>query len=159
MEQMGLMMHSFNAARPTELALQEEIRQLKADAKSQATQHFQTRATLASTSQALASCRAELRETSLANGALKRGCMVRDLRAMATDYMQEQAMTGYAGYQQRSSELIEEVTALHNTMVEDGIAQEVLTPAASVHLFSTVADSVWLQEQMTTSDQPYNVWS
>ena len=85
--------------------------------------------------------------------------MVRDLRAMATDYMHEQAMTGYAGYQQRSSELIEEVAAMHDCMINDGIAQEVITPAASVYLFSTVADRVWLQEQMSTSDQPYNVWS
>ena len=68
-------------------------------------------------------------------------------------------MAGYAGYQQRSSALIEGVAAMHDCMVEDGIAQEVITSAGSVNLFGTAADRVWLQEQMTITDQPYNVWS
>ena len=159
MEQMGLMMHSFNAARPTELALQDEIRQLKADAKSQATQLFQARSTAASDSHIIANCRAELQQTSLAIGALKRGCMVRDLLAMAPDYMKEQAMTGYEGYKLRSAALIKIVTAMHDSMVEDGIVQEVMTSEGSVNLYSTAADRIWLQEQMAVSDQPYNVWS
>ena len=136
-----MMLHSFNAARPTELALQDENRQLKADANRLEIQLLHARAEAASTKRACAISREELQGTALANAALKRGCMVRDLRAMSFEYMQEQAMTGYTGYLQRTTELIEEVASMLDSMINDGIAQEVLSRAAAVHLFSTSGEA------------------
>ena len=115
------MLHSFNAAGPTELALQDENRQLKADAHRMEIQLLHARAEAASTKQAYVETREELQGTAMANAALRRGCMVRDLRAMSTEYMQKQAMIGYACYQRRSSELVEEVTSMHDSMINDGV--------------------------------------
>ena len=138
-EQMGLMLHSFNAARPTELALQDENRLLKADANRLDIQLLHARAEAASTKQACAISKEELQGTTLANAAPRRGCMVRDMQVMSFEYMQEQAMTGYTCYLQRSIELIEEVTSMHDSMINECVAQEVITRAASVNLFSTSA--------------------
>ena len=89
--------------------------------------------------------------------------MMRDLQAMCSDYMEVQAMTGSAGYMQgaRAAELVEVIASMHDSVMDNGIAQGVLTAAKVTSLYCSTADRQWLRDQISvdTLSRPYNVWS
>ena len=84
---MGLIFHGLNVSRPTEQALHEEIRALKADAQRQQMVLLQARVTAASSAACWNTRQAQHQCVSAVYAALKRGCMMRDMQAMVSDYL------------------------------------------------------------------------
>ena len=66
--------------------------------------------------------------------------MVWDMRAMSTDYLEEQAMAGSAGYDRRVTELVDVVASMHDQMIDDGISQRVQTTKTSEYQYYTTGD-------------------
>ena len=118
-----MILHGFNASRPTEHALQEENRALKAEAKKQDAQLLQTLAQAASLTELFENGQAQLQDDALAIAALRRGCLIRDLHAMFRDYTEEQTMTGSAGCMRRANELVDIIVTLHNRMMDSSVTQ------------------------------------
>ena len=86
-EQIGLIFHGFSASRPTKQDLLEESRALKADAQRQQMVLLQARVTAASSAACWNTRQAQHQCVSAVYAALKRGCMMRDMQAMVSDYL------------------------------------------------------------------------
>ena len=76
--------------------MQEEICALRADNRNLKMQLLSEHVTAASTSQAYQTSQAQLKPRIHTIAALKRGCMLKDVLAMADNFMV--SMTGIAGY-------------------------------------------------------------
>ena len=70
--------------------------------------------------------------------------------------MEEQAMTGSAGYWRRATELIEVVASMHDQTIDDSITQDAQTTESSETLYSTAADCKWLRSYLHLTT--YNIW-
>ena len=101
-------------------------------------------------------CHIALLHAAKANIALRRGCMIRDVQARSADFLQEQAMTGSAGYERKVTELVDTVANTHNTMIDDGIAQNVLTDTTAEYQYCSDKDRQWLRDNLHA--MPFNAW-
>ena len=61
-------------------------------------------------------------------------------------------MTDSAGYMLRAANLVEDVMAMHDSLMDKGAANLVITSAEAEHLHSTTADKQWLQGQLHIRD-------
>ena len=145
----GQILHGFNATKPSEQALQQEIQSLR-------TQLLVARSEQASTQCALAKFEAGQQYTQAAITSLRRGCMVRDMHNMSGDFMHEEGMTGFAGYEARAAELVDVVASMHDQTVDNGVAQDMQTTESAESLYSTTADCKWLRGLLNTST--YDIW-
>ena len=68
---------------------------------------------------------------------------MRDLQAMYTDYMEEEAMAGSAGYMLRVASLVQDITEMHDNLKDEGAANFVTTSAEAEDLHCTAADKQW----------------
>ena len=87
--------------------------------------------------------------------------MMRDMQAMSANYLEEQAMTGRAGYLRHAATLVEDIAAVNDTAMDDGVTKDVLTTAKAESLYRTTADRQWLQSQLNRKmrDKPTDFWS
>ena len=157
---MGLIFHGFNASRPTEQTLQEEIRALKADYQRQQTLLLKERATVASTAGNFNSRQNSHQRVTAAYTSLKRGCMMRDMQSMVSDH--EVGMTaGSVAHVEKTTQLADDVSTIHDTSLDTGVAQMVLTSVDAAPLYCTAEDSRWLLDQLQhdIKQHPFDVWT
>ena len=154
-EQVAQILNSVAATRPSEFAMQEKLRVAQEE-----NQRLQTRLSQANASlEALAKRFNEQQDTAsryaAAYTAIKRGLMMRDMQAMAGDYL-----TG-EDIEANKARITHDVTDLFNTAVADGVVYDVLQLDDTTPLFSNDADNRWLMEQLQhdIANHPYNIWT
>ena len=81
--------------------------------------------------------------------------MVCDMQAMSADNLEEQSMTGSAGYERQVTELVDVVASMNDNLIDDGISQKVLTTDTAEYQYSTTNDRQWLRANHQST--PYNV--
>ena len=86
---------------------------------------------------------------------------MRDMQALAFNYMEEQAMTGSAGYMPHAVALVEDIASTHDRVMEKGVTAEVLSLEQAASHYCTTADRQWLRSQPLVDiySRPYDVWS
>ena len=159
-EQVAQILNSVAATRPNEFAMQDKLR-----AAQEENQRLQTRLSRANASlEALAKRFNDQQETAsryaAAYTAIKRGLMMRDMQAMAVDYLTGENITS-EDMEANKARMTHDVTDLFNTAVADGVVDNILKFDDTTPLFSNDADNKWLMDQLQhdIAKHPYNIWS
>ena len=158
-EKVAQILNSVAATRPSELAMQEKLRTAQEEI-----QRLQTLLSLANASlEALAKKFNNHQDTATryaaAFTALKRGVMMRDMQAMAGDYLTNENITSQ-DIETNKARLTHDVAELHDKAIADGVVEEILTCDDELPLSSNAADIQWLKNQpeFDISQHQYNIW-
>ena len=91
--------------------------------------------------------------------ALKRSNMMRDMQAMVNDYLQEGMTAGSQAYTDKAAQLANDVTSIHDMLLDTGIIKGILTFADAELHNCIAADSQWLLNQLQhdITKHKYNV--
>ena len=85
---------------------------------------------------------------------------MRDMQSMVSDH--EVGMTaGSVAHVEKTTQLADDVSTIHDTSLDTGVIQGVLTAADAELLYCTAEDNQWLVDQLQhdIAQHPYNIWS
>ena len=125
MEQVAQLLQSVSAARPTELALQNDNRRLNEEVQSLQAQLRQSGSAVEATAKAFNERQASHMRVTSAYTALKRNDMM-DMIAMFRDYLPEGMPAGSEEYIAKAKQLTHDVTVMHDDSLNSGVGCDVV---------------------------------